>query len=111
MYQYYYNVQLLNQSVVADNLVGEACQRLQSISGAGKSCGRGMPVSTISSKFCTVQVVERPKNLSALWNSKVSAFGSILKYYIISVSISTTSSGCVSKVAAIGRCPLREVPL
>ena len=58
-----------------------------------------------------VWVLERPKNLPALWNGKVSAFGSILKYCINSVSIGTASSGRVSEVAAIGRCPLRQVPL
>ena len=41
----------------------------------------GIPGSTLSSKFCTVQVLEELKNLS-LWNSEVSAFGSILKYCI-----------------------------
>ena len=45
-----------------------------------------------------------PKNMSALQNSKVSAFGSVcFKYCINSTSIGT--------VAAIGRCPSREVPL
>ena len=40
----------------------------ESISGAGQSCVRGMPVSAI---FCTVQVLQEPKekNLSTLQNS------------------------------------------
>ena len=74
-------------------LVRKANQRLllcvpvllvvESISGAGQSCARGMPASALSSEFCTVHILEGPKNLSALQNSKVSAFGSILKYNFI----------------------------
>ena len=56
-------------------------------------------MSALSSEFCTVQVLERPKNLSTLTNSKMSAFGSILKHCINSVLIET----------AIGRCLLKEV--
>ena len=55
-----------------------------------------------SSEFCTVRVLEGPNNLSTLWNSGVSAFGSILKHCISSASIRTASSGHVSKVAATG---------
>ena len=63
------------------------------------------------SEFSTVQVLQWPKNLFALCNSEVSTFGSILKYCFNSALIGTVPSGHVSKVAAIGRCPLREVPL
>ena len=70
-------------------------------------------MSTLSSEFCTVEVLEGPKNLarSTLWNSKESAFGSILKYCINDAPIKTTSSGCISEVATTGRCPFRKVPL
>ena len=68
-------------------------------------------MSALSSEFCTVQVLEGLKNLSALRNSIVSAFGSILKYCINGTSIGTASSGHVSEGTAIGRCSLREVPL
>ena len=40
-----------------------------SISDAGQSCARGLPASTLSSEFCTVQVLAGPQNLSALRNS------------------------------------------
>ena len=50
------------------------------------------------------------KKMSTLWNSEVSAFGCILKYCITNTSIGTTSSGYVS-CDAIGKCPLREIPL
>ena len=59
---------------------------------------------TLSSEFFLVQVLEGLNNLSALRNSEVSAFRSILKYNFITV----LQSGLV---AAKGRCPLREVPL
>ena len=51
-----------------------------------------------------VHFLEGPNNLSALWNSEVSTFGSILKYCIIRTSIRTASSGemvwenCVQKL-------------
>ena len=61
--------------------------------------------------ICIVQVLEVPKNLSALRNGEVSTFGDILKYFINNASIGTMSSGRVSEVAAIGRCLLRQVPL
>ena len=35
---------------------------------------RGLPASTLLSKFCTVQVLVGPQNLSALRNNEVSAF-------------------------------------
>lgn len=41
----------------------------------GHCAEAGMPASTLSSRFCTVQVLEGPKNLSSLQNSEVSAFG------------------------------------
>ena len=95
MYKCYYNVQLLDQSTMLDNLVQESCQHPH------------YPCREI----CIVQVVVEPKNLSALWKCEVSAFGSILKKCIGSSSIGTASSDCVSEVSAIERCPLREVPL
>ena len=49
-------------------------QVLKSISGARHSCMRGMPASTLSSKLCTVQVIEGLKNLSILLNSEMSTF-------------------------------------
>ena len=51
----------------------------------------------LSSEFCTVQVLEGPKNLFTLRNSEVSAFGSILKYCINNASVGTASSGCPRK--------------
>ena len=42
---------------------------------------------------------------------EVSAFGSILKYCNNNTLIETVSSGCVSEVAAIGRCPLQFITL
>ena len=66
------DVQLLNQSAVLDNLLQEACQCLH------------CPVN-----FILVQVLGL-KNLSALRNSEVSAFRSILEYnFINSASIGT----------------------
>ena len=50
------SVQLVNQSAV------------------GQSCARGLPVSALSSEFCTVQVLERPKNLSIKGGSTVYTF-------------------------------------
>jgi len=47
----------------------------------------------LSSEFCTVQVLEGPKKLSASRNNKVSAFGSILKYCINGASTRTVSGG------------------
>ena len=85
------------------------CPVVETISGGGQSCMRGMQVSTVSSKFCVVQGTSITKNLSTLQNSKVSTFGSFLRYCINGASIGTASSGCVSKMAtAIGRCPLRR---
>ena len=49
-----------------------------------------------------VQVLEGPKKLSTLRNSKGSAFGSILEYCINGASTGTASSGRISEVAAIG---------
>ena len=51
------------------------------------------------------------KNLSTVQNSKVSAFGSILKYCINGASIGTAPSGHVSEVTSSGRCLLREAVL
>jgi len=56
----------------------------------------------LSSEFCTVQVLEGLKKLSALRNVEVCDFGSILKYCINSASIGTASSGHTSEVVAIG---------
>ena len=42
---------------------------------------KGLPVSALSSEFCTVKVLAGPQNLSALWNSEVSAFQRAVKYY------------------------------
>ena len=50
---------------------------------------RGMQASELLSEVCTVWVLEGSKNLSALRSSKVSTFGSILKYCINSASIGT----------------------
>ena len=62
-----------------------------------------MTASALTSEFCTVQVLEGLKTcLSALRNSKVSAFGSILK--LTSVSIGITSICHLSEEAAIGKC-------
>ena len=84
----------------------------ESISSARQSYARGMPASTLSSEICTVQVLEGPKNLSALQNSELPAFGSIFLNIVFNgTSIGTVSNGRISKVAAIGRCLLREVPL
>ena len=60
---------------------------------------KGKQVSILSSKFCTVQVLVGPKNLSAF---KVSGFGSILKYCINSTSIETLSSGHYWEVSVKG---------
>ena len=38
-------------------------------------------MSALSSEFSTVQVLAGPQNLSALRNSKVSAFQRAIKYY------------------------------
>ena len=72
------------------------CPVVESISGAGQPCVRCMPTSALTSELCTVKALEGPKNLSALQNSEVSAFGSTLS---LSASIRTASSGPVSKVA------------
>ena len=61
------------------------------------------PVVAESRKFCIIQVLAGLRTLSALQNSEVSAFRSILKYCINSASVGTTSSGHISEVAAIGR--------
>ena len=37
----------------------------ESVSGARQSRARGMPVPALSRTFCTVQVLERQKSLSA----------------------------------------------
>ena len=37
-------------------------------------------MSTLRSEFCTVQVLAGPQNLSALWNSSVSAFQRAVKF-------------------------------
>ena len=39
---------------------------------------RGIPASTLSKEFCTVKELEGLNKLSALWNIKVSACGSIV---------------------------------
>ena len=49
--------------------------------------------------------------VSTIWNMEVSTFGKVLKYYINSPAIGTTSSVRYLEVSTIGRCPLREVPL
>ena len=72
---------------------------------------KGMRASALSSEFCTVQVLKGPKNLSALRNSEVSAFGSILKYYINSASIGTASKWPHKRGVRYRECPLMEVPL
>ena len=69
MYQCYYNVQLVNQSVVQDTLVREA-------------------VSALSSDFCMVQVLAGVQNLSTLQNSEVSAS---VKYTCTANSIRTAT--------------------
>ena len=56
-----YNVQLVNQSAVPDNLVREA--------------------SALPSEFCAVQVLAGPQNLTTSRNSEVSAFRRAVKYY------------------------------
>ena len=57
------------------------CPVGESISGAGQYCARGLPVSALSSEFCTVQVLAGPQNLSALQSSEVSAFRRAIKCY------------------------------
>ena len=84
---------------------------IESISHVGQTCMRGMPASSLSSEFCTVQVLEVPNKLFTLQNSKVPTLGSILKYCINGASIGTVSSGLISKVTAIGRCLLRDALL
>ena len=62
-----------------------------------------MTASALTSEFCAVQVLEGLKaSLSALRNSKVSAFGRILKLNIASIGI--TSICHLSEEAAIGKC-------
>ena len=94
---------LVSTTLLLDCTVSGVCEQ--------RCCVRSMPASTLSSEFCTVKILEGPKNLSALWNSKESAFGSIHKYSINDAPIKTTSSGCISEVATTGRCPFRKVPL
>ena len=84
---------------------------VESSHGGGQSCIKGMRASTLSSEFCTVQVLKGPKNLSALRNSEVSAFGSILKYCINSTSIETASKWPHKRGVRYRECPLMEVPL
>ena len=50
------------------------------ISSTGQSCARGLLTSALSSEFCSVQVLVGLQNLSALWNSEVSAFRRAVKY-------------------------------
>ena len=57
------------------------CPGGESISGTGQSCARGLPASALLSKFCTVQVLAGPQNLSALQNSEVSTLQRAVKYY------------------------------
>ena len=64
-----------NQRLVLCVSVLLQCPVVESISGAGQPCVRCMSTSTLTSEFHTVQVLERPKNLSILQNSEVSAFG------------------------------------
>ena len=52
VYQWYYNVQLLNQSLVMDSFAWENCKGL-----------------FYRVNFCTVQVLVDPKNLSTLQNT------------------------------------------
>ena len=60
----------------------------------------------LSSEVCIVQVLEGAKNLSALRNSEVSAFGTIPKY-----SINNAFTG-LHQVAVQARLPLfREVSI
>ena len=50
--------------------------------------------------------------VSAIQNTEMSTIGRVLKYYInYSPSIGTASSVHFLEVSAIGRCPLRKVPL
>ena len=72
------------------------------IGDGGESSARGTRALALSSEFCTVQVLEGPKKLSALQNSEVSTFGSNLKSCINGASIRRVSSGLISKVAAFG---------
>ena len=69
---------------------------------------KGMRASALSSEFCMVQVLKGPKNLSALRNSEVSAFGSILKYCINS---GTASKWPHKRGVRYRECSLMEVPL
>ena len=50
------------------------CPVVKSISGAEQSCVTGMSVSPLSSKFCTVQLLEGLINLSALRKREASSF-------------------------------------
>ena len=84
---------------------------VESSHGGGQSCIKGMRASALSSEFCTVQVLKGPKNLSALRNSEVSAFGSIFKYCINSASIETASKWPHKRGVRYRECPLMEVPL
>ena len=84
---------------------------VESSHGGGQSCIKGMRASALLSEFCTVQVLKGPKNLSALRNSEVSAFGSILKYCINSASIETASKWPHKRGVRYSECPLIEVPL
>ena len=72
---------------------------------------KGMRASALSSEFCTVQVLKGPKNLSALRNSEVSEFRSILKYCINSAPIGTASKWPHKRGVRYRECPLMEVPL
>ena len=49
--------------------------------------------------------------MSAIRNREMPAFGRVLKYYINSPSVGTASNVRYLEESAIGRCPLREVPL
>ena len=83
-------VRKANQRLVLCTPVLLYCPVGESTSSARQSCVRDMPVSALSSEFCIVQVLGGAKNLSALRNSEVSAFGTILKYYI---NINNASTG------------------
>ena len=73
---------------------------------------KGMRASALSSEFCMVQVLKGPINLSALRNSEVSAFGSIVRYNCInSASIGTASKLPHKRGVRYRECPLMEVPL
>ena len=48
---------------------------------------------------------------STIRNREVSASAKVLKYYVNSPSLGTALSVRYWEVSAIGRCPLREVPL